>query len=291
MSTPFWQYKQKSLFLREKLMKGSPTQAVKDWGRDGTDITINGVPFQNILFDDYDLSPGDLKPEDVGNPDDDPIKILREIWTNAFLPKDMSEQNKNKWLNFFENSFHQGGASYALRGRLAEIPGPLGHIMSSPNASMRYTVKDNKIIIKETVAVTTLLLNSNSKENVQKLQMEDGGPLLTATAVYSIDLSAETPEVVCLDLVINHHNEVAEKIFDTRTIWEKLVDYINSLRGKNKLSDPTPDPVPNEKPDPNEDIPPDYERKQAPNEELELDADEKKPEEPDGEEEPSGLRM
>ncbi|HHF7344569.1 TPA: hypothetical protein ACPSKB_000975 [Legionella feeleii] len=227
--TPFWQYRQTALFQSDKIKKSNIEQCVKDWTRgEEENITVNGVRFDKLL-ESRGLSAETLTGDQ-----------LREVWRETLLAT-LPKAEQDKMLAFMEQIFHQGGVPCALRSRLTDVASAKGHMVgaSGVNGTMSFTVVDNKLIIKEDMHLDKMLLNSNSKHGVKPLVSEKGEHLLSGTAVYSIDLSAKEPEVECVDLVLNHHNDTTTKIFDTRGILAKVVDFLKSLTGMNKLVDPT----------------------------------------------------
>ncbi|STX39896.1 hypothetical protein [Legionella feeleii] len=227
--TPFWQYRQASLFKHDKIKKSDIEQCVKDWTRgEEENITVNGVRFDKLLAS-RGLSAETLTGDQ-----------LREVWRETLLAT-LPKAEQDKMLAFMEQVFHQGGVPCALRSRLTDVASARGHMVgaSGVNGTMSFTVVDNKLIIKEDMHLDKMLLNSNSKHGVKQLVAEKGEHLLSGTAVYSMDLSAKEPAVECVDLVLNHHNDTTTKIFDTRGILAKVVDFLKSLTGMNKLVDPT----------------------------------------------------
>lgn len=226
--TPFWQYRQTSLFSNDKIKKSNIDQCVKDWTRgEELNITVNGTVFDSML-----TSRG-LSAETLTGPQ------LRDIWRETLLAK-LPTAEQDKYLAFMEQVFHQGGVPCALRSRLTDIAAAKGHMVgaSGVNGTMSFTVVDNKLIIKEEMHLDKMLLNSNSKHGVQPLMAEEGTHLLSGTAVYSIDLTAKEPSVECVDLVLNHHNDTTTKIFDNRGVFAKIADFLKSLTGMNKLVNP-----------------------------------------------------
>ena len=226
MPTPFWQYSQKSMYRSDKWKYSNIKQCVNDWKRDRDDIKINGKPF-NAILEEFGFSAETLT-------DDQLIKIWQ-----SYLPQNITEAKQNELLNFFAQIFHQGGVSYALSGRLNDIAVEAGHLAGGHgmHVAVDYFFTDNKLVIKEMVNLDRVILNPKNKEP-KILEAEEGQHLVSGAAVYTIDFAAEKPSVECNDLTLNHHNNTVATIFDTRDVLTKIIDFIKSILGMNKLADP-----------------------------------------------------
>lgn len=224
MSTPFWQYRQKSLFNKtpKDLVTYGIEDCARDWSRDQGDIFINGVALGQKEEDRSQITAG----------------CLEQLWRTKLLVR-LDEEQQTKCLKFFSENFHQTGIPSALQRGLKTVAKEKDCVIGGNdiNATVSFDCKDGKLIIKEDVALKGMTLNYTDKHNTRKLT-DSEKYLLTATAIYSIDLTAEEPSVEYIDLVLNQHNRTTAKIFDTRNMLEKIRDFFKSLIGVNTLFDP-----------------------------------------------------
>ena len=219
MTTFFRQYKQKKLFIRDDISKSNMTYCVRDWNLYSQDIKVNNIQ---------------LKPPEGGFTPDS----LKLFWQQNLIPQGLSETQEKKLMCLLEESFCEGGMFYVLRAQLNAVARPLGHNIGESHSQINIKIINGKLVLKEEINVDKIILNARNVANRRKVNAGKEEHLLSGSAIFSIDLSTDSLVIECDDLVLLHHHKVAENIFDTRSVLDKIVDFLKALVNLNKLDDP-----------------------------------------------------
>lgn len=234
MTTPFWQIRNSKFLTRKASMEGNLTDCFHDLKRDTAKIHFNGKLLLDIFIADLAIDARGMTSNDKISAVKAKLSIdnISKLIKRELLGFCDNEQIKAQYVDTLSKVFYQWGVLYLAAQSLTD---------NSEVAAKGYIVDGNKLNTKVNIYEKNGSIYIDEQTELMALDQLVG---LGAVEVSNDDKSAMMiikhrlhlrptgsggMEYANTDLTIEYNSTLAQTLYDKRTLFEKIIDLINSI--------------------------------------------------------------
>ncbi|PWY54036.1 hypothetical protein DGG96_19230 [Legionella qingyii] len=234
MTTPFWQIRNRKFLTRKASMKGDLAECLHDLKRDAAKIHFNGKLLLDIFIADLAIDAKGMTINDKISAVKDKLSIdnISNLFKRELLKFCNNEEIKTQYVGTLSKVFYQWGVLYLAAQSLTD---------NTAVAAKGYIIDGNKLNTKINIYEKNGSIYIDEQTELMGLGQLDG---LGIVEVTNDDKSAMMiiknrlhlrptglggMEYANTDLAIEYNSTLAQTLYDKRTIFEKIIDLINSI--------------------------------------------------------------